>query len=338
MKRLRLWILIAVFAMVAVMAALWWWVEPATAVRVAQAQRGPAVQVVYATGIVEPAAMAEVSAQIAAPLEAIFKSEGETVEKGMALAQLDARESRAQLREIEARAEFLLAQVNRYRPLLERGFVSRAAYERAASELAQAQAAARAQRQRIADHRLIAPMAGRVLRRNGEVGEFVTAGRTLFWIGDATRLRVTADVDEEDIGQVAVGQSALVQADAFPGRAFEARVESVTPLGDALNQTYRVRLALADDAQALALHMTVEINIVTARRDNALIVPTGALRENHLYVVRDGIAARQAVEAGIRGLDWTEIRAGIAEGATVIVDPPDGLQDGDAVTIERSAP
>ena len=80
---------------------------------------------------------------------------------------------------------------------------------------------------------------------------------------------VTAEVDEEDIARCRPGQQAVIKADAFPGRVLKGQVNEITPLGDPLNKSYRVRVALPDDTP-LHLGMTTELNIIVSEQPNAL--------------------------------------------------------------------
>jgi RND family efflux transporter MFP subunit len=150
-------------------------------------------------------------------------------------------------------------------------------------------------------------------------------------------LRVTADVDEEDIPKVRVGQRALLKADAFPGRVLEGKVAQITPKGDPVQKTYRVRVGLPDDTP-LMIGMTVEANIVVAERQDAVLVPARALREGTAFVLAGGRVEVRRVEAGAAGPTMVEARAGLEPGNAVVLDPPPGLGDGQAVRRKGEAP
>jgi RND family efflux transporter MFP subunit len=171
-----------------------------------------------------------------------------------------------------------------------------------------------------------------VLRRDAEVGEVVDTPAALFWIGEPRPLRVTAEVDEEDIAQVREGQDVLLRADAFPGRVLTATVAQITPKGDATRKAYRVRLALPEDTPLL-IGMTVEANIVLRRTEDAVLVPPAAVRDGRVFVVRQQVVERRTVELGIEGPRAVEVRYGLARGEAVVLDPPAGLVDGQAVRL-----
>ncbi len=300
-------------------------------VAIATAARGTAIEAIYATGVVEPVHWAKVGPLATGRIAAVLARDGDAVREGAVLARLDDREARARLAELEARELYWREELGRQSQLAERGFASRDARERAQSEFLQVAATVAAQRQRIADLALLSPMDGIVLRQDGEVGETVEARAILFWVGRDRPLRVTADVDEEDIPRIAPGQRALLRSDAFPGVALPGRVGEVTPKGDPVAKTYRVRIALPGDTP-LRIGMTAEVNVVAREVDGALLLPATALRgpreARHAFVASGQRARRRDLRVGVEGRAFAEVVSGIAEGEAVLVDPPPGLGDG----------
>lgn len=321
----------------------WLWYSTPPRVSVAPATAGPALEAVYATGSVEPVHMARVGPATRGRLTAIMVEEGERVTESQAMAHLDDRQSRALADEAGARARFALDDLARTRTLVTRDIAARATLERAERDANTASAAAAAALQRLDDYVVRAPADGVVLRRDGEVGEVVDTPTTLFWIGETRPLRLTAEVDEEDIVRVMIGQPALLRADAFPGRVLEAEVAQITPRGDTIRKAYRVRLALPDETPLL-IGMTVEANIVLREETEAVLVPPSAVlltdgpvrgrqRPGHVWVVVDGVLARRAVVLGVQGPRATEVLEGLAPGEQVVTDPRPSLRDGQRVRI-----
>lgn len=305
-------------------------------VSLARPARGPAVQAVYATGVVEPVQWAKVTPLVRGRIVELCACEGASVEKGAVLARLDDKEARAELAELEARERFLAQDATRLRQLYEQRVATPQAYERALSDHAQAVATISAARERIDRYTLRTPMAGTVLRQDGEVGEVVDAGQVLFWVGRPKPLWVVAEVDEEDIPLVRPGQGTLIKADAFPGRALEGAVAQITPKGDPLTKSYRVRIALPDDTPLL-IGMTVELNVIVRTVEDALLVPSGALSGRQVFVVEEGRAVPRPIETGIKGVERVQVTAGLGEEDLVIADPPAGLRPGARVRV-RTAP
>jgi RND family efflux transporter MFP subunit len=262
----------------------------------------------------------------------VLVEEGARVEAGQPMAQLDDREARHRVEEAEARANFAQEDLARVRALVARDVASRAALDRAEAEARAVRAVAEAAQRRLDDYIVRAPSAGLVLRRDAEVGEVVDTPAALFWIGEPKPLRITAEVDEEDIAQIREGQRALLRADAFAGQVLNATVTQITPKGDATRKAYRVRLSLPDDTP-LMIGMTVEANIVLRETANAVLIPPAALRGDHVFVAQGEVARRRQVGVGVQGPRAVEIRQGISVGDIVVLDPPQGLKDGQAIRL-----
>lgn len=299
-------------------------------VQLVSPQPGLAVEAVYATGTVEPVNWAKIGAVTTGRIAEILVAEGDSVRQGQQLARLDDREARAKVAELEARAAYWREEMNRATTLANRGIRAPESAQKAKSEYEQAIAAINAARQRRADLLVTAPMDGVVLRKDGETGEVVKPENTIFWVGEPRPLRVTADVDEEDIAKVVPGQKVLIKADAFPDSNLLGRVDQITPKGDPINKTFRVRVALPDDTPLL-VGMTAEINIITAEKPHARLIPASALGKGEVLVEEDGRAQLRAVSVGIRGRDQVEVVDGLADADRVVANPPAGLKPGDRI-------
>ncbi|MFM7302260.1 MAG: efflux RND transporter periplasmic adaptor subunit [Alphaproteobacteria bacterium] len=330
---MRARIIIPIFLLLLGLAGAWFWRGLPPAVAVATASTGPAVQAVYATGNVEPVHWAKVGPALRARITGVLVEEGARVQAGQPMAQLDDREARHRVEEAEARASFAQEDLARVRALVARDVASRAALDRAEAEARAVRAVAEAAQRRLDDYIVRAPSAGLVLRRDAEVGEVVDTPAALFWIGEPKPLRITAEVDEEDIAQIREGQRALLRADAFAGQVLTATVAQITPKGDATRKAYRVRLALPNDTP-LMIGMTVEANIVLREATNAVLIPPAALRGDHVFIAQGEVAKRRQVTVGVQGPRAVEIRQGLAAGDVVVLDPPQGLKDGQAIRLK----
>jgi RND family efflux transporter MFP subunit len=326
----RLLLLVPALLLAAGGLAAWRALPPAVAIGLAT--QGPAIEAVYATGNVEPVHWARVGPSLRARLTAVLVEEGQRVAEGQPMARLDDREARHRLEETEARATFAGEELARIRQLVARDIAARAQLERVEAEARAVRAVAEAAARRLDDYVVRAPAAGLVLRRDAEVGEMVDTPTNLFWIGEPRPLRITAEVDEEDIARVAVGQRVWLRADAFAERPLPASVASITPSGNPTRKAYRVRLALPEDTPLL-IGMTVEANIVLREEAAAVLVPVAAYRQGRVFVVEREVARERRVVAGVQAPRFVEIRRGVAPGEAVVLDPPPGLRDGDAVRL-----
>lgn len=194
----------------------------------------------------------------------------------------------------------------------------------AEARVAEARAAAELARARLAQARIVAPAEALLLQRLVEPGQIVQPGTRLAELSLRQPPQLVAQVDEKFLGQLAPGQAATVLADAFPARPFEARVASIAPLVDAQRGSVEVKLSLPAPPDFLRDDLTVSVEVVTGRRDSALVVPTEALRPGPaVLVLEDGRTVERAVRIGLRSL--------------VAVEVLQGLKDGDAVVLEAAA-
>jgi RND family efflux transporter MFP subunit len=293
--------------------------------------RGLAVAAVYATGTVEASVTIRIAPQVAGRIVDLAADEGQTVKAGSVLARLDDSDIRATVAELEARARYAEQQYERIEALLKQGWVTRERFDQARSELDAAHHAVRRASEQMRFMALATPADGQVIRRDGEVGDFIPSNQPVFYLAKSgSPLRISADVDEEDIPLVKAGDKVLIKADAFPDRVFDGQVSDVTPKGDPIARSYRVRIALPSDT-ALKIGMTAETNIITKESPNALLVPATALEGDAVWVVRDGRPLRLPVQTGIKGRDRIEIVSGLGSDDAVVADPPEGLKPGEKV-------
>ncbi|WP_157014621.1 efflux RND transporter periplasmic adaptor subunit [Mesorhizobium xinjiangense] len=326
-------ILIAAFVLAGAAAGGYWYVTRPAAVATVTPTRGEAAAIVYAAGVVEPRTWAKVTSLVRERIVSICGCEGSRIEKGDELARLDDTEAQAVLTELKARHRLAVDDRDRIALLVERNVVNTTQLDRAQSEVNQIEALIAGQAARLENHILRAPSDGVVLRQDAEVGEIAEPGTALYWVGRLRPLIVVAEVNEEDIPRVEVGQTAHLTSDAFPSRTLEAQVDSITPKGDPVSKTYRVKLRLPDDTP-LMIGMSVDANIVTRLVEDALLVPSPALRDGKLFVIENGRAARRAVETGIRGTVNTQILSGLGDDARIVSPYPEELADGARVTTE----
>jgi RND family efflux transporter MFP subunit len=322
-----------VVLLVAVIGFAWWWrFGRGMEVGAVAPTRGTAAEIVYATGAVEPVRWAKVASLIRDRIVDLCHCEGKTVAKGDVLVRLDDRELRAQLQELKAREEFAKRELSRVTELMGRGVATTQAFERISTDLRQVQALISVQMEKLDDYTIVAPMDGLVLRRDGEIGEIAEPGQILFRVGVPKPLQVVAEVNEEDIPRVAVGQTALLRTDAFLGRRLEGKVHEITPMGDAVARTYRIRIALPDDTP-LIVGMSVEANVVTGQKIGALLIPADALQGQYVFVLDGDRARRRQVGIGIRGTRTVEVLSGLGETERIVSPLPGDLADGGRVRV-----
>lgn len=327
---------------------------------------------VTATGTVEPVTQVEVGTQVSGIIDKLYADYNDQVKAGQLIAEMDKvtlqaelESAQAQLASSKTEYEYQTKNYARTKTLHEKQLVSDAEYdqafylyETARNAYEQSQAAMVKVKRNLGYATITSPIDGVVISRAVEEGQTVAAGfetPTLFTIAnDLTQMQVVADVDEADIGQVADGQRVQFSVDAYPDDTFEGtvlqvRLEATT---ESNVVTYEVVIDAPNPDLKLKPGLTANVTIFTLEKDDALAVPTKALRfvpDGELLAAL-GLHAEAAAEAEPSKRElWVKqgttlvpryVTAGSASGElTEIVD---GLNDGEEVavclTAERTEP
>ncbi|MCC6718256.1 MAG: efflux RND transporter periplasmic adaptor subunit [Acetobacteraceae bacterium] len=336
----RLGWLLALVVLAGAGAAGWWQFARPPVLVLAAPWRGAALEAVYATGVVEAVDSARVGTTVAARIVTLAADEGDRVRAGQVIAQLDDRQAQQRLSDAQARLVLAEQELARDETLAARAIRSQQQVQRSEQVRDAAVAAVQIAARQLEEYRIASPLDGVVMKRPVQPGETVAANATLFEIASTVALKVAADVDERDIARVHMGAKVAIRAEAFPGKAIAATVTNIRGRGDTATRTFRVEADLPPDTGML-IGMTVDVNLVVAERDGALLVPPTAVRHApprggrpgaaHVFRVVDGHARLTPVELGAAGPAAIEIRAGLADGAVLVADPPAGLADGQAV-------
>jgi len=266
--KFRAWMLLPLLAAAGAGGYAWLHARPLV-VELVHPHRGPAVLAVYATGVVEPTIDVPIAPRVAGKLVELRVDEGAHVRRGQVLARLEDANLQHGIEQLAAQEQYAKQALDRQESILARGLGAQADRDRALAEWRAAHAATDKAREEQGFMVLRSPADGLVIRRDGEVGQFIAVNQVVFHVAASESLRISADVDEEDIPLVARGQKVLVRADAFPQQVFAGSVLEVTPRGDASTRSYRVRIGIPADAP-LRVGMTADTNIVNSL---AVMVP-----------------------------------------------------------------
>ncbi len=276
------------------------------------AVRGPLVVTVTATGTIQPTTQVEVSSELSGTLVTVDADFNDRIEVGQVLARLDDTKLRAQVANAEAALAAARARVTQAEAserearenyetqatLDKRGITARrdivtyeSAFRRAAAEIEIARADERTaeanltlQRTDLAKSMIRSPIEGVVLDRAAEPGQIVASSLntpTLFTLAeDLSRMELRVDIDEADIGRVAVGNAATFTVDAYDGRSFPATITQVRFAPETTEGVVTYKAVLSVDNSDLTLRpgMTATATITVAHLDDALLVPNAALR------------------------------------------------------------
>jgi HlyD family secretion protein len=212
----------------------------------------------------------------------------------------------------------------------------------AQAALAQALAGQQLAGVKLAQGRVLAPSSGVLISRDVEVGDIVQPGKALMVLATTGQTQVLVQIDEKNLSKIALGQKALGSADAFASQRFDAVVAYINPGVDAARGSVEVKLAVAQPPAYLRQDMTVSIDIETARRTAAVVLPTSTLEDAAtdqpwVLVVRDKRAVKQFVSLGLRGDTRVEVLGGIAAGEGVVPVSKTGVRAGQRVRATATA-
>lgn len=362
-------------------------------VRIEAVEARDLVASVTASGQVRPQTKVDISSDITGKITQLAVREGQMVSKGQLLVQIDPEQARAAVDRVTASLASARAQAAQARANLiqaERSYertaairqtnaqlvsdeqleqlrtqveVNKAMLEAANQQVAQAQAQLNDARTSLGKTTLYAPMAGRVTRLNVEAGETAIMGTlnkdaaTILTISDMSVLETRVKVDETDVARISIGDSAVVQVDAFPDTTFVGRVTKISNSSvrgaAAAQQTadqavdYEVTIQLMNASDAVRPDFSATAKIITDMRNKVLSIPIIALtvRENEDIAKGDtavGLGrARPEREVGKRDVEgvfvvgtdnkvtFRPVRVGIAgEKHFEVVD---GLKSGDRI-------
>ena len=370
------------------------------------------VEIVTASGNIRARAAVELSSDISAKVAELLVDEGADVVQGQVLMRLDPAQyqagvsrseaalSQAKASQAQMQANMLRAQRDLDRLLALRSrdsllvstqqvddartgvAVAKAQLESAQFGVSQAQASLDEAEDRLSKTIIRAPIAGKVTRLNVEQGETViigtmnNPGSLILAISDLSVIEVVVQVDETDVPEISLGDSATVHIDAFPDSVFTGRVTEIgnsairPPSQQAAGQQaaidFEVVITLDPTGAQLRPDLSATADIVTEIRKDALSVPIIALTvreqpkdsaadstasattsgddgeptdEEGVFLVRDGKVAFTPVRVGIAGQEYFEVISGLSAGDTVVAGPYQrirALKDGDAVKPSES--
>ena len=344
-------------------------------VQVAFAQRsGPGAAAVGAvlTGsgyVVTGERYISLGVRVPSRIERFLVEEGQHVEKGDALVQLDARQYEAAL--AQARANLLRARANRdlggkelerARALIQKGVLSRADLDVrenqlrvAEADVAQIEAAITRAEVDLEDTVIRAPTSGVILEKFKEVGEIAVPGGfegsgELIRMANLKDMRAELDVNEADLARITMGQAAEVKPDAYTDRSYKARVVKLYPQINRQKGTLKVEVGIEKPDAWLRPDMSVRIAFLedakptaTGEQASLVLAPREAVRTENgasfSWVVTGGRVRRQSIEtAGERGAQVV-VSKGLAGGeALVIGGDTEGLREGARVEVPDSSP
>lgn len=265
---------------------------------------------------------------------AIRFNDGEVVNTGQILVELDRGQASADLAAAEAAFEESRSQFNRSRELMATQAVSKSQYEQLEATMKSNEARVAAARARLADTYIRAPFDGRVGLRRISMGTLINPGTVITTLDDTSSMKVDFAVPESYVPQLRAGQSVIAATNAWPGRDFTGKVVSVDSRVDPATRAVMVRAVVPNRDAALKPGMFLTVSVSPDNRP-ALVVPEESLvpeqARQFVYVLQGETVAKREVTLGRREPGFVEITSGLAAGDKVVVEGTLKLSDGAAI-------
>lgn len=206
---------------------------------------------------------------------------------------------------------------------------------------------------RLEYSRVFSPVAGRVLKKFRNVGDFVSpdiafiegyetvaVGSPIVSIAVTGQQEVAADINETDVARIAIGRQVELVPNAYPDEVLHGRVSQIAPRADKNKNTVEVKVAIdGATARTLPYDLGVKLSFLDDARAAGerlpFTLPTQAIRQDaagpHVYIVSQGRARRRPVTLGPRRGDGVTVTAGLVDGDQVILEPKAGVTEGTSV-------
>jgi RND family efflux transporter MFP subunit len=294
-----------------------------------------------------------VGSEVAARVLAVYVDDGDAVERGALLAELDAGDfkltrerSASDISRLSALIKNQERQHERSRQLLERKLVAQSTVDDIAAELLALRSQLDAERANLSQAerniertRIVAPVAGRVESRLINVGDWAAVGAPLFRIATSEVLRAYLPFPEYVADVLQPGLTVRLTSPAAPDTQVMGRIAELRPMVGA----GRAVIVIAEFTNPGTWRAGASVNgsVTLEQRANAVLVPEVSVVQRPsgkvVYVIEDGKAYVRAVRTGIRQDGRIEIVDGLSGTESVVVDGAGFLTDGAAVVVKESA-
>ncbi|MGL6291787.1 MAG: efflux RND transporter periplasmic adaptor subunit [Silanimonas sp.] len=292
------------------------------------------------TANLEVPADAQVVAKTGGVLLRVLVEEGDTVQAGQPLAQIDPERTRLEVARAEATMRRLQANFERSKELFERKLVSADANDQLRYEFESAKAAYDLARLELSYTTITAPISGVVAQRMAKPGNLIALNAPVYRIVDNSHLEAVLNVPEREMRTMRDGLPVRMVVDALAGEVFQGEVDRISPVVDAQTGTFRVVGVFRGQPQ-LKPGMFGRLSIVYEERDAALTVPRVALvegaGESAVFVVEDGKAVRRVLRLGYINGEFAEVVEGLEAGENVITQGRVAVRDGAEVEVLNGA-
>jgi membrane fusion protein, multidrug efflux system len=325
---------------------------------VVQVQPHDLRQLMALTGSLRAVNQASVKARVAGEVREVLVREGEAVKAGQILIRMDASDYQSRVEQAKgalqaARGQLDIATKTRdnNKALLDKGFISKTAFDNAASQFDIARANVESAKgvldvaqKALGDTVLRAPISGLVSMRMVQPGEKVSADNRLLDVVDLRQMEMEAAVPAADIVHVALGQEVQVKVEGTP-KVLAGKVVRINPATQAGSRSIMAYIQIDNPQGALRVGMFGEAQLTTAMKTGVLTVPQSAIRTDagntFVYVIENSKLLQKPVTLGVNGNDGegsaVEVVKGLESGTQIIKANLGNLRTGTPVKLAQTA-
>ena len=308
-------------------------------VEVMPLKRGDISSSYASTAVLEAKEEAFVVARADGIVESILVEEGDYVEQGQILAQLETQRYKLNLIRAEANLTGLEKELLKIKNVHAKNLVSDDTYDKLVAQHDAAKAAVELAKLDLAETTIKAPISGFIAERNAKVGNLTESFQRarMFHIVEQKELYGIVHLPEKELSRVHKGQGASLQLMALNDLVINAYVERISPVIDAGTGTFKVTLRVPNEDAVLKAGMFSQVKLNYDTRENSLLMPKDALldidNEFNVFVVNEGVATKTPVQVGYQDEGLVEIISGVNDKDIVVVTGHHNLKDQAPVSI-----
>ena len=311
--------------------------EEAVPVEIAELGLGGIESVLRFSSNLEAEEQVKVFSQAKRLVTDLLVEEGDRVRKDQVLLRLQDEEQRSALAKAKSQVEKAQREFERQKRLFAQDLISEQVYNDANYELEQLQITHEDSERELGYTAVRAPIGGTVTGRMVNLGDQVQIGQHLFDIVDFESIVALIYVPEKHLSELRPGLTARLSAQITGGDDYEGSVERISPIVDPRSGTVKVTIDVGGQP-GLRPGMYVDVNLVTATREDAVLVPKRALvyDNDQIFVYRvngESRAERVFIETALTDKNYVEPREGLVQGDRVVVAGQAGLKDGALVKL-----
>lgn len=268
----------------------------------------------------------------------LFFEDGQTVEKGKLLVQLQDAQHQAELRQMKINLEEQERELKRLTPLYNARITSQKDYDAARTAVARAKTQIDIVEYQIANRKVIAPFPGKLGMRRISLGNLVSPSTVITTLDDISEIKIDFRISEKYSPFIKIGQKVGVTSVAYPDQVFDGEISAISPRIDPTTRTVEIRATVPNKEGKLMPGMLFVVKLELGTR-TALMVPEkavmslGEIQYIFVYRPRARSVSRREVKLGLRDRGSVEVLEGLREGDEIVTDGVLKLVDGSAVTV-----